>query len=343
MFLWLINMLVHGGTSTTAHKTVFDYFSSLIPDAVFTDVDIAFWHFAPTAEPKLQVSTQCPVLAPAAIQAVLGEELKPWLCLACGQPYWRGCFGVAASSTSAEEGRSWAPAVGHVSPLSAHPEVQEGSCAPGAPGHPPGDSLKAAKLCPAILSSSTRHKGRQGSRLGAQLAAGEDRRGGQGFQRAEPSQTGLGCSAGTGAGVSGAGVYGAGVTGAGVTGAGVTGAGGAGSVPAPRLAARPAPPRLASPRRGRRLREQREEVPARSWPRCARGRAAGAMGQLCCFPFSRGEEKIGECGGSALPCASAGCAAAPGSLRLRKAGWRARGAFLGDLLVLLSWKLTDCF
>lgn len=150
---------------------------------------------------------------------------------------------MAASSTSAEEGRSWAPAVGHVSPLSAHPEVQEGSCAPGAPGHPPGDSLKAAKLCPAILSSSTRDKGRQGSRLGAQLAAGEDRRGGQGFQRAEPSQTGLGCSAGTGAGVSGAGVYGAGVTGA-----GVTGAGGAGSVPAPRLAARPAPPRLASPR-----------------------------------------------------------------------------------------------
>lgn len=46
MFLWLINMLVHGGTSTTAHKTVFDYFSSLIPDAVFTDVDTAFWHFA---------------------------------------------------------------------------------------------------------------------------------------------------------------------------------------------------------------------------------------------------------------------------------------------------------
>lgn len=106
--------------------------------------------------------------------------------------------------------------------------------------------------------------------------------------------------------------------------------------PAPRLAARPAPPRLASPRRGRRLREQRERVPARSWPRCARGRAAGAMGQLCCFPFSRGEEKIGECGGSALPCASAGCAAAPGSLQLRKAGWRARGAFLGGLLVLLS-------
>lgn len=65
-------------------------------------------------------------------------------------------------------------------------------------------------------------------------------------------------------------------------------------------------------------------------------RAAGAMGQLCCFPFSRGEEKIGECGGSALPCASAGCAAAPGSLQLRKAGWRARGAFLGGLLVLLS-------
>lgn len=46
MFLWLINMLDHGGTSTTAHKTVFDYFSSLIPDAVFTDVDTAFWHFA---------------------------------------------------------------------------------------------------------------------------------------------------------------------------------------------------------------------------------------------------------------------------------------------------------
>lgn len=142
-------------------------------------------------------------------------------------------------------------------PLSAHPpEAQEGSCAPGAPGHPPGDLLKAAKLCPAILSSSTRDKGRQGSRLGAQLAAGEDRRGGQGFQRAEPSQTGLGCSAGTGAGVTGAGVtgagvYGAGVTGAGVTGAGVTGAGGAGSVPAgsrPRPASPPAPLRPASPR-----------------------------------------------------------------------------------------------
>lgn len=127
--------------------------------------------------------------------------------------------------------------------------MAEGSSGPGAPGRPPGDSLKAAKLCQAILSSSARDKGRQGSRLGAQPAAGEDRRGGQRFPRAEPSQTGLGCSAGT-AGAEGGGA-GAGGAGAGVTGAGVTGAGGAGSVPAgsrPRPASPPAPLRPASPR-----------------------------------------------------------------------------------------------
>lgn len=67
--------------------------------------------------------------------------------------------------------------------------------------------------------------------------------------------------------------------------------------------AREPPP---TPRRGRRQRElsgreavELSAVRAQPSSRQAEGRGercvAAAMGQLCCFPFSRGEEKISKC------------------------------------------------